>query len=517
MELNTPPVKFSSALAKLAKLITKYHDVINVCMVDFVTKNVFDNVLNNELKENLRQLTESEICYLPEKFFGQNSINMSNKQELDNLINELQQHTLESLCVVECKENLLNQLDSFKNAHSGTSLKHFDKFMSEKKMHEVEVMSELISHLSDENSVDTLIDLGSGKAYLSQVLSATSENLRILAIDSSKTNSEGAQKRSDRLDTKWDGLKKRADFRASGLEPPVRSKHARSKKKEENDNTLPRDSPEQTKRNRFADNLKYVTKFVDIQTDLQSLLIENFSSDEKDFVKFDGNRLGLIGLHTCGNLASDSIKIWINNSTMKFLCNVGCCYHHLDEEFYRNPYLAKEQIDNSVPSFPLSKQLKSMNYQLGRSARMVAAQPMDRLRAKQNLPSEALLWRAILQHILLIHVPDLHFANQQVGRIAAKCATFLDYVKKAFKKLEIDLSMNDAEIEAIYKNFTEKHRNDLNAFYQLRALFGPLIEGLILLDRIVYLFEYSCTSEAYLLQLFDPVISPRCYGIVAWK
>ena len=55
-----------------------------------------------------------------------------------------------------------------------------------------------------------------------------------------------------------------------------------------------------------------------------------------------------------------------------------------------------------------------MNYQLGRSARMVAAQPMDRLRAKQALPSEALLWRAILQHILLIHVPDLHFANQQV-------------------------------------------------------------------------------------------------------
>ena len=413
MESNTPPVKFSSALTKLAKLITKYHDVINVCMVDFVTKNVFDNVLNAELKENLRQLTESEICSLPDKFFGKNNVDMVNKQGLDNLINELQQHTLESLCVVECKENLLNQLDSYKNAQPGTKLKHFDRFMSEKKMHEVEVMSELISYLSDENSVDTLIDLGSGKAYLSQVLSATSEDLRILAIDSSKTNSDGAKKRSDRLDTKWDALKKRADFRASGVEPPVRSKHAKSKKKEENDKTFSRDSPEPIKRNRFADNLKYVTKFVDIQTDLQSLLIENFSSEIKD-AKFNGNRLGLIGLHTCGNLASDSIKIWINNSTMKFLCNVGCCYHHIDEEFYRNPYLAKEQIDNSVPSFPLSTQLKTMNYQLGRSARMVAAQPMDRLRAKQHLPSEALLWRAILQHILLMHVPDLHFANQQV-------------------------------------------------------------------------------------------------------
>ena len=90
-------------------------------------------------------------------------------------------------------------------------------------------------------------------------------------------------------------------------------------------------------------------------------------------------------------------------------------------------------------------------------------------------------------------------------------------MKKAFEKLEIDLSMNDAEIEAIHKNLSENHRNDLNAFYQLRALFGPLIEGLILLDRMVYLFEHNCTSEAYLLQLFDPVISPRCYGVVAWK
>ena len=258
----------------------------------------------------------------------------------------------------------------------------------------------------------TFYILGSGKAYLSQVLSATSENLRILAIDSSKTNSEGAKKRSDRLDTKWDALKKRADFRASGAEPPVRSKHAKSKKKQEFE--VSGYSPEPVKPNRFTNNLKYVTKFVDIQTDLQSLLIENFPFEEKNLVKFDGNRLGLIGLHTCGNLASDSIKLWINNSTMKFLCNVGCCYHHIDEEFYRNPYLADEDIDNSLPSFPLCRKLKSMKYKLGRSARMVAAQPMDRLRATQNLPSEALLWRAILQHILLIHVPDLHFANQQV-------------------------------------------------------------------------------------------------------
>ena len=96
------------------------------------------------------------------------------------------------------------------------------------------------------------------------------------------------------------------------------------------------------------------------------------------------------------------------------LCNVGCCYHHIDEEFYKNPYLSSEEIDSSTPSFPMSSHLKKLKYQLGRNARMIAAQPMDRLRTNKQLPNESLLWRSILQHILLIHLPDLHFANQQV-------------------------------------------------------------------------------------------------------
>ena len=77
--------------------------------------------------------------------------------------------------------------------------------------------------------------------------------------------------------------------------------------------------------------------------------------------------------------------------------------------------------------------------------------------------------------------------------------------------------MNDDEIEEVYNQLAAKHRNQLNAFYQVRALFGPLIEGLILLDRLAYILEQDCTSQAYLARLFDPVISPRCYAIVAWK
>ena len=41
----------------------------------------------------------------------------------------------------------------------------------------------------------------------------------------------------------------------------------------------------------------------------------------------------LTGLHTCGDLASTMLKLFVFNSDVKCLCSVGCCYHLLTEEF----------------------------------------------------------------------------------------------------------------------------------------------------------------------------------------
>ena len=52
----------------------------------------------------------------------------------------------------------------------------------------------------------------------------------------------------------------------------------------------------------------------------------------------DMSVLGLVGLHTCGNLASSSLRLFIANPKVNFLCNVGCCYHLLEEEYSRNTF-----------------------------------------------------------------------------------------------------------------------------------------------------------------------------------
>ena len=118
---------------------------------------------------------------------------------LDELLNEMSGLTLEQL-------NVTTDLDSLKS-EDPSLLAHFDTFMSEKKMHEVLKMSQCVTELCSSHNVKCLVDVGSGKAYLSQVLAAMQQDSCLLAIDSQSGNSKGAQKRSKNLEVRK--LKKR--------------------------------------------------------------------------------------------------------------------------------------------------------------------------------------------------------------------------------------------------------------------------------------------------------------------
>lgn len=41
----------------------------------------------------------------------------------------------------------------------------------------------------------------------------------------------------------------------------------------------------------------------------------------------------MVGLHTCGDLAPNTLRIFTSKSEIKGVCSVGCCYHLLYEEF----------------------------------------------------------------------------------------------------------------------------------------------------------------------------------------
>jgi len=50
----------------------------------------------------------------------------------------------------------------------------------------------------------------------------------------------------------------------------------------------------------------------------------------------------------------------------------------------------------------------------------------------------------------------------------------------------------------------------------LRRALAPVVENLVLLDRLLFLKESGLVNSA-LVPLFDPAISPRCLGLFACR
>ncbi|KAF3792204.1 RRNAD1 protein [Nymphaea thermarum] len=57
----------------------------------------------------------------------------------------------------------------------------------------------------------------------------------------------------------------------------------------------------------------------------------------------------------------------------------------------------------------------------------------------------------------------------------------------------------------------------IGPYWSLRAALGPLVETLILLDRLLFLQEQGSSVNATLFPLFDPIISPRNMAIIVEK
>lgn len=245
---------------------------------------------------------------------------------------------------------------------------------------------------------------------------------------------------------------------------------------------------------------KLITQYVDESTNLKELVKQSYPNDE-----FSG--ICMTGLHTCGNLASSSLRIYSSNNDVKSILNVGCCYHLLDEQ-----YDDTDSTSNNY-GFPMSNLLHMDKFALGRNARMLASQSIDRkVHLKENL-NKSLLYRAVLE--LLIHKHCDKNLDVHVGRIGAKCKTFSEYVNTVSERKNLGLKFSDEVLEDLIKNHEENWLK-LQSYHALKMCFAPILELIIVLDRYLYLLENGY-NNTYLIKLFDPVISPRCYALISVK
>ncbi|KAF5926602.1 hypothetical protein HPG69_001231 [Diceros bicornis minor] len=124
-------------------------------------------------------------------------------------------YSIQNLGICTPFEQLLVALQGNQKQRTGENVKP-DEFMNLKKSHEVEAMSELISSVADHCGIKQVIDLGSGKGYLSSFLSLK-YGLKVYGIDSSSTNTHGAEERNRKLKKHWKVYHTRSKLDVNGL------------------------------------------------------------------------------------------------------------------------------------------------------------------------------------------------------------------------------------------------------------------------------------------------------------
>uniref|UniRef100_A0A3Q3W1W6 Methyltransferase domain-containing protein n=1 Tax=Mola mola TaxID=94237 RepID=A0A3Q3W1W6_MOLML len=438
-----------------------------------------------------------------------------------------------------------------------------DEFMNSKKSHEVQSMSEVVACLAQRCGVKQVIDVGSGKGYLSSFLSLR-YGLCVYGIDSSSTNTHGAQERNRKLkkfSRVYQRHSKAARDQSEATHPPPEENRgddvgtgavsqqdelaltgssdancAAEAPSESNSETeelflsslsvdllqaassrLPpsqlsaeererrkRQNLERKARNRTNSTsalFSPLTSYVTAETELRELI-----NELEDAV--------VVGLHTCGNLAPSTLRMFAAKAELAAVCSVGCCYHLLSEEF--DPAMQGNQSLRGVCGFPLSQYLRDQAWFCGRNARMSACLALERVSLGQGIQMESLFYRAVLHVILRDHYSSFK-SEKRVGNVYSKAKSFVDYVRRALRRLELEESkLSDSDIQAYLDVYTPR-MDEMHAFNMLKVALAPCIEGLILLDRLCYLKEQDDLKFSALVQLFDPLLSPRCYAVVGLK
>ncbi|XP_033263025.1 probable methyltransferase-like protein 25 isoform X2 [Orcinus orca] len=402
-----------------------------------------------------------------------------------------------------------------------------DEFMNLKKSHEVQAMSELISSVADYCGIKQIIDLGSGKGYLSSFLSLK-YGLKVYGIDSSNTNTHGAEERNRKLKKHWKVYRRRSKLDVNGLalqmtkerkvqdeikfkadiEGVCNSSTANQEKMSTSDflqdfsgsvisnirkqmenlhvyshreenlcfenafslrDLLPINAIEPTSsshipKRKMSEANKERRKMTSKsnESNIYSPLTSFITADSElhDIIK-DLEDCLMVGLHTCGDLAPNTLRIFTSKSEIKGVCSVGCCYHLLSEEF-ENPH---KECTQEKWGFPMCHYLKEERWCCGRNARMSACLALERVAVGQGLPTESLFYRAVLQDIIK-DCYGITKCDRHVGKIYSKSSSFLDYVRKSLKKLGLDESKKErlTKRQVIFSALKSKRQSwNLNA------------------------------------------------------
>ncbi|KAI5646225.1 methyltransferase domain-containing protein [Phthorimaea operculella] len=478
LKMDSTINKIHHALDSTLEYLTPLLPVANCHMVEFLTQNHWHKLLPKSLTESLDCL---ELNDAVENFWDSAKNAHNGNTELNNWVKNAHKHYIKAnnvYCLT--REQLQDRIRGW-----GGEIKpdfKVKEFMTSKKSYEVQTMCGLVASLHAASGCTCCVEAGGGRGPLLAPL-ALSYGVPSLTVDCDIRSVASAEKRARIMKNQWHAIAERV---GGGVGSTV-----------------------ETPPSRRGDLHRFATAFVTSQTDLAAIVRDLFPEYGEDV------KLLLTGLHTCGNLGPDSLRIFTAQPSTRAVFNVPCCYHLLSEQIDDGLFdMFQRDFGNGVQvdaGFPMSQYLKGMT--LGRNARMLAAQSIDRVLHAKQLPNRSLIYRAMLQVIITEHLPKAPLSEGKLKRLSkckTSCNTFEQYFKVADSILQLKLfdTLSDSYLNELNKKM-EGHWKNLVMFYLLRLCLAQVIESVILTGSLVIgyvsLFISACSLAGVSFSLFKIV------------
>ncbi|KAK4468150.1 hypothetical protein MN116_008315 [Schistosoma mekongi] len=260
----------------------------------------------------------------------------------------------------------------------------------------------------------------------------------------------------------------------------------------------------------------------------------------------------LLGLHCCGDLSQSMIELFHKDCSAQIILLVGCCYHKMTlDRFPMSVYLRKNMLSCDIAF--IEKCISTATLRLAcqhspltwlnwtevdankHRIRLLARIILDMILIRYDYLSSTVGQQQRQQHILckrfdpiqhcvtiknLLTTNDIHF-DDVYSHIITFWEEHLSDILDCSRPVSKDLCFTN------YRDYFEHIWNLIPGLLALQQLFQPLLETLILFDRLWCLREqvningestkeYSYQYSGY-IRIFDPKISPRCMALLVCK
>ncbi|XP_031462133.1 protein RRNAD1 isoform X2 [Phasianus colchicus] len=361
-----------------------------------------------------------------------------------------------------------------------------------KKQHEIWRLGKVLQRLSQATGCERVVDVGAGQGHLTRFL-AFSLGLSVTAVEGDGRLVSLAEHFDQELLRELGKAQARADSR--------RLPHS-----QHHPNTDPTDPASLCPRCP-----QHVAGWLDPQAPGQEFLLAPtpgpaLAARNPLAWPVDSEQVLLTGLHACGDLSVALLRHFVCSPQVAAVTSAACCYMKLST--------CPEPTASSLPGYPLSAWVAGLpGHTLSYRAREAACHAVEEYTERLRRDSECLrihCYRAVLETLIQAADPSKkHLGVQTVKK--AHTLSFPEYARLGLTLVGLDSAAVPLDSESVCAMLCQQHK--VVAFFSLVLLLAPLVETLILLDRILYLREQG--FQCALVPLFNPRFSPRNLVLVA--